>query len=112
METQRDIAVQQDSDKAIRYNAKLRVGGGYELKHKPSSYGIALKWLLGMRKITYAEFAKRFNGSTAQNLNHYINRVSKERFFDNDIEQMCAILKVDKEYFCDLCNCIERKISE
>lgn len=96
-----------DAAKALRYDGKMRVTGGFDLKHKPSSCGVALKWLLGVRKITYVEFAKRYNGTTAQNINHLLNRADKSRFFEEDVEKMCKILKVSVEYFNDLCDKIE-----
>ena len=57
--------------------------------------------------ITYAQFAKEFNNTTAQNLNNMINRVDKSRFFEEDIEKMCKILKIKPEYFTKLCDAIE-----
>lgn len=96
-----------DAGKAVRYDAKLRQAGGFALKHRPSCCGVALKWLIGVRKITYAQFAKEFNNTTAQNLNNMINRVDKSRFFEEDIEKMCKILKIKPEYFTKLCDAIE-----
>ena len=96
-----------DAGKAVNYDARLKIGGGYELKHAPSSYGIAIKWLLGVKRMTYAQFAKAFNGSTAQNVNHWINRTDKRRFSEFDIEQICKALKVRQDYFIDLSEAIE-----
>lgn len=96
-----------DAGKAMRYDAKARVVGGFNLKSKPSCHGIALKWLIGVRKITYAEFAKRYNGTTAQNLNNLINRTDKSRFFEEDVERMCEVLKISPEYFYALSEAIE-----
>ena len=64
-----DKIIKSDALKAINYDAKFRLGGGYDLKHKPCSCGIVLKWLLGIKKITYSAFAKQLNNTTAQNLN-------------------------------------------
>lgn len=96
-----------DAGKAMRYDAHKRVAGGYELKHKPCCYGVALKWLIGVRKITYSEFAKRFNNTTGQNLNNMINRNDKSRYFEEDIERMCKILKIKTDYFYALSEAIE-----
>lgn len=90
---------------------KVRVGG-YQLKHKPSSYGIALKWLIFIRGMSYSTFAKRYNGTTAQNANHLINRIDKERFFAENVEKMCDVLGVTYEYFTELCEKIEEKMGK
>ena len=90
--------------RVVRYDAKARVGGGYRLGHRPSSYGLVLKWLIKQRGMTYAEFARRYNGTTAQNLNNLINRVDESRFFEEDVERMCKVLKVSEEFFVDLAN--------
>ena len=104
---ERDSLMRTDAIRAINYDAKFRLGGGYDLKHKPCSCGIVLKWLLGIKKITYSTFAKQLNNTTAQNLNYLINRVDKSRFYEEDIERMCKILKVKKEYFDGVCSAVE-----
>lgn len=96
-----------DALKAIRYDAKIKVGGN-KLSNKPSSYGLALKWLIHTRGLTYKEFAKRYNNTTAQNLNHLINRVDKTHFFDENVEDMCRVLNVRVEYFKNLCEDIDK----
>lgn len=87
-------------------------GGGNKLTHKPSSYGVALKWLIYIRGMTYAQFAQRYNGTTAQNANHLINRVSKDRIFDDDLDKMCKVLNVKYEYFIELCKRIEERMGQ
>lgn len=94
--------------KILAYDAKARVGGGYGLGHEPSSYGLVLKWLIKQRRMTYADFASKYNGTTAQNINNLINRVSKDRFFEENIEDMCKVLDVSKEYFTDLAEKVEK----
>ena len=66
-----------------------------------------MKWLLGIKKITYSAFAKQLNNTTAQNLNYLINRVDKSRYYDEDIDRMCKILKIKREYFDDVCVAVE-----
>ena len=51
-------AIVSDAIRAISFNGKLKNVGGYALKHKPCCYGVALKWLINMRKMTYDQFAK------------------------------------------------------
>lgn len=55
----------------------------------------------------YADFAKRYNGTTAQNANHIINRMKKECFSAEDIEKVCKLLRVEPEYFYALSEKIE-----
>lgn len=109
---ERNEIIKDDASKALKYDAKFRLGGGYDLKHKPSSCGIVLKWILGVRKITYSTFAKQLNNTTAQNLNYLINRVDRSRFYEENIERMCAILKIQKEYFDDVCDAVEELMGE
>ena len=86
--------------------------GGNVLTHKPSCYGIVLKWLIFVRKMTYAQFAKLYNGTTAQNLNYFINRADKKRFFDENVEKMCEVLNVEYDYFIEVCNKVQEKMGE
>lgn len=97
-----------DAKKAYNYDAKARIGGGYKLTHKPSSYGIAIKWLMKTRGMTYSEFAFRYNRTSAQNINHLINRLPKERFFEEYVEKVCKTLGTTVRYFTDLCEEIEK----
>lgn len=101
-----------DSKKAYAFNIKTLGGtkkvGGNKIKHKPSSYGMAIKWLIYIKKMTYKQFAYLYNGTTAQNANHLINRISKERFFEDDLEKMCEVLGVSYSYLCELANGIDK----
>ena len=101
-----------DATKAFNFDAKARVGGGNKLSHKPCSYGIALKWLVHAKGMTYFQFAQRYNGTTGQNINHLINRCAKERFFEEDIEKMCTVLGVKQSYFYELCQNIEEMLEK
>lgn len=84
--------------------------GGNPLTHKPSCYGVAIKWLLYIKGITYAKFAERYNGTTAQNINHLINRLNKERLYAENIDKICEVLNVSYDYFSALCDKIEAKM--
>lgn len=87
-----------DAIHAVRFTVKGKTGGN-KLTRKPTCYGVALKWLIYRKGITYAEFAKRYNGTTAQNANHLINRISEERYILDEIEKMCDALEIDIKYF-------------
>lgn len=111
----RDISL--DASRAYMYNLQSKNGnkaknGGYVLKHSPSSYGIALKWLIYLRGYTYSQFGERYNGTTGQNINNMINRISKDRFYYEDIDKMCDILCVTRKYFDKLCEEIEKKMEK
>lgn len=93
--------------KACKFDLKA-INGGQALKHKPSSYGIALKYLVHKRGFTYDKFAKLYNGTTAQNLNYYINRCDKDRYFDENVEKFCKVLHISVEYFNTFCEEIEK----
>lgn len=112
MEEKRKIS--NDASRAYMFALKGMTGtkatGGNKLIHKPSCYGIALKWLIYIRGLTYAQFAKQYNGTTAQNANHLINRVKKEQFFAEDLEKMCSVLNVTYDYLIELCEEIEKKM--
>ena len=84
--------------------------GGNVLTHNPSCYGIVLKWLIYVRKMTYATFARLYNGTTAQNINYFINRADKKRFFDEDVEKMCEVLNVSYDYFISVSNKVQEKM--
>lgn len=106
-----------DASRAYMFSVKASNGskvrvGGYQLTHKPSSYGIALKWLIFIRGMSYSTFAQRYNGTTAQNANHLINRINKERFYAENVEKMCDVLGVKYDYFVKLCEKIEEKMGE
>ena len=81
--------------------------GGNKLKHKPTSHGVAIKWLIYKKKMTYKEFAYLYNGTTAQNANHLINRIRKDRYFDSELSKMCKVLGVSLNYLHELSDEIE-----
>lgn len=106
-----------DATRAYMFSVKAKNGikpksKGNILTHNPSSYGIAIKWLLYIKGITYAKFAQQYNGTTAQNINHLINRLDKERFFAENIDRICEVLTIDLDYFTALCEKIESKMEE
>ena len=90
MKESKSSRVSSDAMKAIRFSEKAQNGikyvGGNKLTHQACSYGMALKWLIYTRKMTYEQFGKLYNGTTGQNINHLINRCAKERFFEEDLE--------------------------
>lgn len=96
-----------EAERACEFDLKGRTGG-LALKHKPSSYGVALKYLISSRGYTYGRFAKMYNGTTAQNLNNIINRIGKDRFFNEDIGKMCKLLRITPEYLEAMSGEIER----
>lgn len=87
-----------DAIHAVRFTVKGKTGGN-KLTRQPTCYGVALKWLIYRKGITYAEFAQRYNGTTAQNANHLINRIGEDRYILDEVEKMCAVLEVDIKYF-------------
>jgi hypothetical protein len=103
-----------DASRAYMFALKGITGakatGGNKLLHKPSCYGVALKWLIYIRGLTYAQFAKAYNGTTGQNANYLINRVEKEKFLNEDLEKMCSVLSIEYDYFMELCEEIEKKM--
>lgn len=104
-----------DSTRAYMFALKSQSGikpncGGYVLKHKPSCYGIAIKWLIYVRGMTFAQFAKNYNGTTAQNINHMINRLDESRFYAEEIDKICEVLGVEYDYFVELSKRIKMKM--
>ena len=116
-EESKNKRIENDATRAYMFAVKGNSGnrlknGGYKLTHQPSSYGIALKWLIFIRGMSYSTFASRYNGTTAQNANHLINRIDKKRFFAENVEKMCNVLGVSYEYFVELCEKIEEKMEK
>lgn len=104
--------VETDALRAIKFSTRSgKIGkvhcGGYEMVHKPSCYGVAIKWILYIKKISYESFAKRLGNTTAQSVNHTLNRVPKEKFIEEDLRNMCKILEIKFDYFDKLCQNIE-----
>lgn len=112
MKESKSSRVSSDAMKAIRFSEKAQNGikyvGGNKLTHQACSYGMALKWLIYTRKMTYEQFGKLYNGTTGQNINHLINRCAKERFFEEDLEKMCGVLNITMEYLEELCGYIDK----
>jgi hypothetical protein len=109
--------VSADATRAYMFSIKSKSGskpnnGGNKLKHKPSVYGIAIKWLIFVKGMTYAQFADMYNGTTAQNANYLINRISKDRFYEENLDKMCQVLGISFDYFSELCEKIEEKMEQ
>ena len=100
-----------DANRAYIFSLKS-INGGNKLSHNPTSYGIALKWLIYVKGLTYAQFAQRYNGTTAQNANHLINRVGKDGFVAENLEKMCSVLNVEYDYLISLCEEIEKRMGD
>lgn len=94
----RKDTIVKDAVHAVRFTVKGKTGGN-KLKSKPVCYGVALKWLIYKKGLTYGEFAQRYNGTTAQNANHLINRIREDRYILDEVEKMCDVLGVSIEYF-------------
>ena len=94
--------IKSDALKAVKFTEKAKSGikvvGGNKLSHEACSYGVVLKWLIYTRHLTYDQLGKLYNGTTGQNINHLINRCSKERFFEENLEKMCSVLGVTLQY--------------
>ena len=93
--------VMKNANRVVSYDAKHKIGGGYELAHKPSSYGLVIKYLLYTKKLTYAKASKML-GITAQGLNHMINRTEDDRFDEDVIDRYCNAFKINKQFFKDV----------
>lgn len=103
--------VMKNAKRAISYDAKHRVAGGYGLKHKPSCYGIVLKYLLYTKNLTYVK-ASKILGITAQGLNHMINRTEDDRFDELVVEHYCNAFKIDEQFFIDVVNKVRELLSD
>lgn len=101
-ENQSDI--KKMAERAYKFNAKLKSGGN-QLKNKPTTYAVAIKYLLFMRNISLSQFSK-YVGITPQCLNHRLN-VAKE-FYEEDLEVYCKFLRVDFDWFMKLCREISK----
>lgn len=104
------IDIDKYATRAVNYNAKLK-NGGFGLKHKPSCYGIAIKYLLFTRGKTLAEFAKLIK-ITPQGLNHILNRTDKDKFYVETLERYCDILRVKYDFFFEFCDKIQEKLDK
>lgn len=92
--------------KIIRFNEKS-VNNVNPLVHKPSVYGMVLKYFLYLRKIPFSRFGKAL-GITAQGVNHLLNRSSRVNFYDDDLENYCRLIGVDYGYFCELVDEVDK----
>lgn len=112
MKDAKKSSISSDAMKAIKFSEKAKNGikyvGGNKLTHDTCSYGVVLKWLIYTRKLTYEQFGRLYNGTTGQNINHLINRCSKERFFEENLEKMCEVLGLEFDYFEEMCKLVEK----
>ena len=97
------------AERAIKHNSKLK-NGGFQLKHKPSCYGIAIKYLLFLKGVSLLEFSKILK-ITPQGLNHILNRTSKEKFYIETLEKYCDKLNIKYETFFAICDKIQEVLN-
>ena len=100
-----------DAKRAIQGNFGATQYGGNELKHKPSAYGLAFKYILHSRGVSYRD-ASRHTLMSAQNLNYTLNRMSKERFDYALVDKLCTRLRLNRDYVDALSEEIERQLAE
>jgi plasmid maintenance system antidote protein VapI len=103
--------IRMDAKRIMAYDPRSKVGGGFELKHSPSSYGIILKYFFEFRGFTYRKVAELLN-TTAQNINDIVNRRTKDRISSIEIYKFCKLLKVNEEYFYKLSNEIDKVLEK
>ena len=111
LENLREDKIKLDAKRAIQGFVSNNTFGGYGLKHKPSVYGLAFKYILHLRGISYRE-AARYVVMSAQSLNYAFNRMRKECFDYALVEKLCTRLKLSTDYFYALVDEIERQLSE
>lgn len=104
----KETQLKSEAQKAVDYfTSQGKHCGGYKLRWHACSYGIALKYIFITRDLAYTDVAKMY-GSTAQNINYIVNRMKKHRFNPFFVDRLCQTLSVDRGYFKDLVEEIDR----
>ena len=106
-------------EEKIKLDARRAISGGYggnvyggnELKHKPTVYGLAFKYILHLRGISYREAAKAL-AMSPQSLNYALNRMSEKNFDYALIQRICVRLRLNEDYLYALSAEIERQLNE
>ena len=98
--------------RVVAFDAKAKVGGGYKLKHEPCSYALIVKYLLDRKDMTYKHLGVRLGNITAQAVNHMLNRVPKSAYSENDLDKLCEIFKLEREFFDELDKRVEELLME
>lgn len=104
MVSKRSINV--ESDRVIRYSNKSKS------PLQNNKYAMTIKYLLAMRRLSYAKAGKViFGGITAQGVNAILNRKPESEFDDIFIDYVTEKLKVNRKYFTDLVEAVGEKIN-
>lgn len=98
--------------RVVAFDAKAKVGGGYKLKHEPCSYAFIVKYLLDRKDMTYKQLGEKLGNITAQAVNHTLNRIPKSAYSDNDLDKLCEIFKLEREFFDELDKKVEELLLE
>ena len=98
--------------KIVSFDAKAKVGGGYKLKHEPCSYALIVKYLLDRKDMTYKHLGDKLGGVTAQAVNHMLNRIPKSAYSENDLDKLCEIFKIEREFLDELDKKVEELLLE
>jgi hypothetical protein len=106
----KESKIEEIAKKIVAYNPKKgKVKNGYLLSHKPTAYGLVLKYIFGMRDLTYKE-AGNILGYSSQNINNLVNRTENEHFDEFTVERLCNKLFIDKKYFMQLVELVNELI--
>ena len=94
----------------LKYDAKQRYSG-YDLSNKPCAYGMVLKYYFKKRGWSY-KLAGEYLNISAQGINHIVNRMPKDRYFEEDIERYCNAFGINQTHFLHLSEEVERLMEE
>ena len=96
------VSIAERAERIVNYNAKRgRKDAGNYLIGKPSAYGYVLKYIFGLRDLSYQSVSELF-GLTPQAINYIINRAGEDYFNEFVIARMCKRLNIDTKYFNEL----------
>jgi len=82
---------------------------GQKLSYKDATpYGIAFKYLIWSKRMSFSEAARKIGYKSPQSFNYLLNHRKEEDFYEEEISFFCKKLNINEDMFIDLCKEIKR----
>lgn len=106
MEQKSSIA--QQASNAIRNYDRYTSSGGELTLDKASPFGIALKYILWNKRMSFSQASKIIGFKSPQSFNYLLNHRAEKDFYEEELAFICKKLNINEKMFFDLSKEIKR----
>ena len=95
-------SIAQQAVNAIRNYDRYNMKGSELDVSNASPYGIALKYILWNKRISFSSASKMIGYKSPQSFNYLLNRRAEKDFYEEELTYICKKLQINEKMFFDL----------